>query len=184
MARSKKPASEAGTSMAKSDGPAQSAPPPSRASVRMYRQGLGDCFLIMLAKQDGSAWRMLIDCGVILGTKDVNERMREVIANLEDDTGGRVDVLVISHEHYDHVAAFAALNASFCSDSERRAEGQLQVGEVWFAWTEDPDDALGQKLSKARAAQVNRLAAMIGQLQSGNRPMSPATATMANGLAG
>ena len=56
-----------------------------------------------------------------------------------------------------HVAAFAALGASFCGDHEKRAEGQLQVGEVWFAWTEDPDDALGQNLSKARAAQVNRL---------------------------
>ncbi len=143
-----------------------------QASVRMYRQGLGDCFLVTLPKQDGSAWRMLIDCGVILGTHDVNDRLREVIANLVEDTGGRVDVLVITHEHYDHVAAFAALSASFCGDSEKRADGQLQVGEVWFAWTEDPDDPLGQKLNKARAVQVNRLAAMVGQLQSNNRMSS------------
>jgi Metallo-beta-lactamase superfamily len=148
----------------------------------MYRQGLGDCFLITLPKQDGNLWRMLIDCGVILGTQDVNDRMREAIANIVEDTGGRVDVLVITHEHYDHVAAFAGLKASFCSDTQKRTDGQLQVGEVWFAWTEDPDDPLGQKLSKARAEQVNRLAAMVGQLQS-NKGMSPATTRMANGVA-
>jgi hypothetical protein len=140
----------------------------------MYRQGLGDCFLITLPKQNGDPWHMLIDCGVILGTPDVNKRLLEVIGSLVADTGGRVDVLVITHEHYDHVAAFAGLSTSFCADSEKRNDDQLQVGEVWFAWTEDPNDTLGQKLNKARAAQVNQLAAMIGQLQSDNK-MSPAT---------
>src|SRR6266850_408320 len=77
-----------------------------RASVRMYRQGLGDCFLITLRKQQGTPWRMLIDCGVILGTPDSFDRLREVVQNLVDDTEGHVDVLVVTHEHYDHVAAF------------------------------------------------------------------------------
>src|SRR2546421_2339944 len=78
-----------------------------RASVRMYRQGLGDCFLVTLPKQDGTSWRMLIDCGVILGTKDTGARLKEVVENLADDTGGRVDVVVVTHEHYDHVSGFA-----------------------------------------------------------------------------
>jgi hypothetical protein len=177
MAGSKKP-----MPTAKSKGRASSAPGVGRASVRMYRQGLGDCFLITMPKEDGNPWRMLIDCGVILGTQDVNDRLREAIANIVEDTGGRVDVLVITHEHFDHVAAFAGLKTSFCADNEKRADGQLQVGEVWFAWTEDPDDPLGQKLNKARADQVNRLAAMVGQLQSSNREMSPATKDMANGV--
>src|SRR5260370_26706561 len=85
-----------------------------RASVRMYRQGLGDCFLVTLRREDGTPWRMLIDCGVILGTPDTTERLKEVIANLVADTGGRLDVLVITHEHYDHVAAFAAVPNLFC----------------------------------------------------------------------
>src|SRR5437870_11551812 len=109
-----------------------------RASVRMYRQGLGDCFLVTLPRQDGTSWRMLIDCGVILGTKDTGARLKEVVENLADDTGGRVDVLVITHEHYDHVAAFAGPPKLFCGEHEMPEKGQLQVGEVWFAWTEDP----------------------------------------------
>ncbi len=154
----------------------------ARAAVRMYRQGLGDCFLITLPKQDRSLWHMLIDCGVILGTKDVNDRLSEVIADIAADTGGRVDVLVITHEHYDHVAAFAGLKDLFCAGDNERKDGQLQVGEVWFAWTEDPDDPLGQKLNKARATQVNQLAAMVGQLQSSNRAMSPTTSAMVAGI--
>jgi hypothetical protein len=61
---------------------------PSRASVRMYRQGLGDCFLVTLPKQQGAAWRMLIDCGVILGTEDTGARLQEVVSNLAEDTAG------------------------------------------------------------------------------------------------
>ncbi len=35
-----------------------------RASVRMYRLGVGDCFLVSLPRADGTTFRMLIDCGV------------------------------------------------------------------------------------------------------------------------
>jgi hypothetical protein len=153
-----------------------------RASVRMYRQGLGDCFLITLRTQQGTPWRMLIDCGVILGTPNSFDRLKEVVQNLADDTEGRVDVLVVTHEHYDHVAALAAEPKLFCGDHETRAPSQLQVGEVWFAWTEDPGDAQGRKLSKARADQVNRLAAMVATVQS-NRAMTPATREVAKGVA-
>src|SRR6266478_1344354 len=165
--------------------PHNGAPVPSlgRASVRMYRQGLGDCFLVTLPKEDGTPWRMLIDCGVILGTKDTGARLAEVVENLAHDTGGRVDVLVVTHEHYDHVAAFAGPPKLFCGQHESRQEGQLQVGEVWFAWTEDFGDPLGRKLSKARADQVNRLAAMVSGLQSSNQRVSAATSQMADSLA-
>ncbi|MGA8759993.1 MAG: hypothetical protein WB611_27480 [Stellaceae bacterium] len=183
MAQSKKPASQTQPPTNGTEGQASSTPALGRAAVRMYRQGLGDCFLITLPKQDRAPWHMLIDCGVILGTPSVNDRLSEIIADIAADTGGRVDILVITHEHYDHVAAFAGLNGLFCGSDQQRKDGQLQVGKVWFAWTEDPDDSLGQKLNKVRAAQVNQLAAMVGQLQSSNRAMSSQTKTMADGVA-
>src|SRR5215471_1091491 len=182
MAQSKRSASKAKPETSGSESRSTSTPAAVRTSVRMYRQGLGDCFLITLPKQDRSPWHILIGCGVILGTQNVNERLSEVIADLVSETGGWVDVLVITHEHYDHVAAFAGLNSLFCASDQERKDGQLQVGEVWFAWTEDPEDPLGQKLRKARAAQVNQLAGMLGQLQSGDREMSPVTGAMAAGI--
>ncbi len=182
MAQTTKPAPKAKPATNGSQDQVSSTPAPGRALVRMYRQGLGDCFLITLPRKDRTAWHMLIDCGVILGTEKVNDRLSEVIADIAADTGGRVDVLVITHEHYDHVAAFAGLNSLFCGNGQQPKDGQLQVAEVWFAWTEDPDDPLGQKLNKARATQVNQLAAMVGQLQSSNHTMSPATSAMADGV--
>jgi len=33
-------------------------------TVRMYRHGLGDCFLLTLPKNDGSPFHIMIDCGL------------------------------------------------------------------------------------------------------------------------
>jgi len=82
MPRSRTAAPKAKSSTAGSKGRASSTPAAGRALVRMYRQGLGDCFLITLPKRDGSPWHMLIDCGVILGTKDVRRTSTTVCARL------------------------------------------------------------------------------------------------------
>src|SRR5262249_15398001 len=78
----KAPSTAAANQSAGTKARASSASATGLASVRMYRQGLGDCFLITLPKPNGDPWRMLIDCGVILGTPDVNKRLLEVIANV------------------------------------------------------------------------------------------------------
>jgi len=144
------------------------APALPRVAVRMYRQGLGDCFLVTLRREDGTPWRMLIDCGVILGTPATTDRLTEVIEHLIADSGGRIDVLVITHEHYDHVAAFAAVPDLFCAGDAKPRLDQLQVGEVWFAWSEDPGDPLGSKLRKTRAEQITKLSAMVAGLRARN----------------
>jgi beta-lactamase superfamily II metal-dependent hydrolase len=181
MQRSRKPASAAQPQAAPAA--AQALP---RVAVRMYRQGLGDCFLVTLRREDGTPWRMLIDCGVILGTADTAKRLTEVIANLVADSGGRIDVLVITHEHYDHVAAFAAVPNLFCADEAQRRPEQLQIGEVWFAWSEDPGDPLGNKLRKTRSEQINKLAGMVAGLRARNAagPASEAVESVATLLGG
>lgn len=108
-----------------------------RAKVRMYRQGLGDCFLITLPRENGSPFYILIDCGVILGTSDAGTKMKKVVQNIHDTTGGKVDVLVATHEHWDHLSGFLQAKELF---------QKLAVGTVWLAWTEDPDDVLARKL--------------------------------------
>ncbi|HEY0553561.1 MAG TPA: MBL fold metallo-hydrolase, partial [Thermoanaerobaculia bacterium] len=80
--------------------------PPAGVKVRMYRQGLGDCFLLAFATGAERPFYMLIDCGVLLGTPDGGDRMRQVAASLRDSTGGRIDVLVATHQHWDHLSGF------------------------------------------------------------------------------
>src|SRR5215217_7857940 len=59
---------------------APGSPKKFRARVRMYRQGLGDCFLITF-RQGGKPFHVLIDCGVLVGTADT---MKKVVAHIRD----------------------------------------------------------------------------------------------------
>jgi hypothetical protein len=135
---------------AKKKTPAKANPAPAspRISVRMYRQGLGDCFLITFPGASGKPFYMLIDCGVVLGTPDPTTRMAEVIGDVAKVTGGRIDVLVATHEHWDHVSGFVQVRDQF---------DKLTIGQVWVAWTEDPADPLAKKLRAERRTAENAL---------------------------
>ena len=80
----------------------------------MYRQGLGDCFLIALPRSDGSTrpFYLMIDCGVVLGTADPNTIMTKVMDHIVSTTGGQIDLLVATHEHWDHLSGFVQAKPS------------------------------------------------------------------------
>lgn len=105
--------------------------------VRMYRQGLGDCFLLTLPRENGVPYYIMIDCGVILGTSDATTIMQDVVADIIMTTGGHIDLLLATHEHWDHLSGFVQARESFT---------KLQVDQVWLGWTEDPADPRAQKL--------------------------------------
>src|SRR5262245_19608693 len=78
-----------------------------RAKIRMYRQGLGDCFLITLPRTSGDRpYYVLIDCGVVLGTADASNKMTNVVENIATVTKGEIDLLLATHEHWDHLSGF------------------------------------------------------------------------------
>ncbi|MDZ4799846.1 MAG: hypothetical protein SGI92_16940 [Bryobacteraceae bacterium] len=132
-------------------------------TVRMYRQGLGDCFLVTLPGVHGP-FHMLIDCGVVLGTEKPEAKMKPVVQDIIDFTGGRLDVLAVTHEHWDHVSGFLQANDLFTS-------GKLKVGEVWFAWTEDPKNKMGQRLRAERQARIQQLRAAVNGLTAAAESM-------------
>jgi glyoxylase-like metal-dependent hydrolase (beta-lactamase superfamily II) len=133
------------------------------ARVRMYRHGLGDCFLLTFPRPRGRDFQVLIDCGVILGTPNGSDVIAEVVESLKTETDHNgtptVDVLVATHEHWDHLSAFADAQEEF---------DDFSIGQVWLAWTEDPHDTRAKQLRKDRAAKVHALqlglAHMRGQL--------------------
>lgn len=120
--------------------------------VRMYGQGLGDCFLLAFprarpagADAAGASARpvyVLIDCGVIGGTPDGPNRMKRIVRDIKeatrddavrDDAGhpmGHLDLLVVTHEHWDHVSGFV---------QARDEWAQIRVDTLWMAWTESDD---------------------------------------------
>ncbi|MFT4254641.1 MAG: hypothetical protein QM608_19410 [Caulobacter sp.] len=130
-----------------------------RAKVRMYRHGLGDCLLVRLARDGDRDFNILIDCGVILGTKDARTKINTVMENVVAETGNVIDLLVVTHAHGDHVSGFLQAEAIF---------RKLEVGQVWMAWTEDPDDSFAKSLLDARGRRgaVDALQAVAGQMQA------------------
>src|SRR4051812_1768682 len=104
--------------------------------VRMYRQGLGDCFLLTFPGAAGPFY-VLIDCGVILGTAKPEEVMGQVARDIADTTGNHLHLVVATHEHWDHLSGFLQAQKVF--------DG-IKIDEVWFAWTEDPADELAGRL--------------------------------------
>ena len=111
--------------------------------VRMYNVGFGDCFLIEAPNGDDAVVRILVDCGSIaapasLAMSDVVETL---LSDVTDSNGKpRIDVVVCTHRHADHVSGFS-----------RAAWKDLQVKEVWFPWTEDPKDDAARSIRETQS---------------------------------
>jgi hypothetical protein len=131
--------------------------PGYRAKIRMYRQGLGDCFLISLPRTGGGRpYYVMIDCGVILGTADPGTKMTAVVENIIAVTQGEIDLLIATHEHWDHLSGFVQAKDSF---------DKLKVHEVWLGWTEDSNDELSKKLKAEKGAALAALRMGLSRLQ-------------------
>src|SRR6266545_1878611 len=105
--------------------------------VRMYRQGLGDCYLITFGT-GAAARHVLIDCGT-LGTTTNNNSMRDIVASIRAVTGDHLDLVVATHEHKDHLSGFASRKEDF---------SDMTIDRFWVGWTENPADQTAQALKK------------------------------------
>ena len=120
--------------------------------VRMYRQGLGDCFLLTLSR-DGADTHVLVDCGVV-GRPDAAEAMRAVARDISDATGGHLHLVVATHTHWDHVSGFADAADVF---------GTMTFGEVWLPSSENPGNEGARAIRARRRGLVTRLRAVAGK---------------------
>ena len=117
--------------------------------VRMYRQGLGDCFLLTCSDGNGES-HLLIDCGVLKGTGDAEKRMQMWLRacttrRTEGSTGS-------SSRTSTGITCPGFLQAGAIFDT-------FEVGEVWLAWTEDPQDELANELRQRKQKRLNGIVA-------------------------
>jgi beta-lactamase superfamily II metal-dependent hydrolase len=132
--------------------------PVGGAAVRMYRTGgLGDCFLLAFGRAAGDASYVLIDCGVFLGTPNSKERMQEVAEDIKQATNGKLDVVVATHEHWDHLSGF-----QYAEDIFRT----MAIGEIWVAWTEDRQNPLARQLQDHRKKALQALTTAVTKLNA------------------
>ena len=138
--------------------------------VRMYRQGLGDCFLVTFSNADGQKHHMLIDCGVLPFSKGGNQRLDSIAENILAECGRQLNTVIATHEHADHISGFKTAAEIFGLDPEKEPNQPVQVEKVWLAWTENIGDPQVKKiiekanaLSLAIAASVNGMDAESSQ---------------------
>lgn len=128
-------------------------PAPNTVAIRLYGQGLGDCFLLAFPKPEAprDPAYFVIDCGIAKGTPEEKERMRAVVQDIQAATGGKIDVLAVTHQHYDHISGFLHAR-DLWEDRET-----LRVASVWLPWTENLKDEEARGLQKTRNS-LNRAA--------------------------
>src|SRR5215207_5536213 len=123
-------------------------------AVRMYNMGFGDAFRVTV-RQGRKQWRMLVDCGVHShgAARPLTRSVEAMVADLAADGpagGPKLDVVVATHHHADHIAGFAL-----------EPWEQVEVAEVWVPFVEDRDDPDAIRLRQAHTDTARRLQALV-----------------------
>jgi beta-lactamase superfamily II metal-dependent hydrolase len=137
-------------------------------TIRMYNVGFGDAFLVRIPVGSGQR-KILFDCGSIEAAENV--AMKDVVQRIVQDATDadgkpRIDVVVATHRHKDHVSGF-----------ESAAWAGVEVQEVWMPWTEHPTDPEARKI---RTTQAGLALALDSSLST--RPAAAAEAARARSI--
>ncbi len=135
--------------------------PETNVSVRMYNVGFGDCFVVTVSRGD-QTWRMLVDCGVhsqghakVDGvSRTIAEVVKALIADLTAVTPAgtppRLDVVVATHHHQDHITGFGVADWD-----------GVDVGEVIIPFVENTADKDAQVLRNSLVSTATKLNGII-----------------------
>ena len=118
--------------------------------VRAYNVRFGDCILVSFTS--GSTDKhILIDFGNAPGgvrsQGGINDVFEPVARDLARITGKRIDLLIMSHEHLDHMEGFFSQKAIF---------NEFEIGDVWMSAMSAPD--YYQRFPQCEPEQRARLA--------------------------
>ena len=136
---------------------------PTSVSIRMYNVGFGDCFLLTF-NYPRTARHMLVDYGSTSAPKHVpktgrnSNYMERVAKDIEAVCEGKLDVVVATHRHRDHISGFSTAAGT------GKIIASLKPSYVIQPWTEDP------------RAKVNAMSATASVYTSGKADPKQMTA--------
>jgi glyoxylase-like metal-dependent hydrolase (beta-lactamase superfamily II) len=117
-------------------------------SVRMYKmKELGDCFLLHFQEGDRNS-HVLIDCGSFRNSEKSKTHIKAVVDNIREELQGKkLDVVVGTHQHNDHMSGFAHCKEDFSK----------MVEQVWLSWLDDPKDPFARRIQRDQKGLVDQL---------------------------
>jgi hypothetical protein len=137
--------------------------------IRMYRQGLGDCFLLTFMRDGKDDFNMLIDCGLLQATSNSKAIMQAVAENIEatlqvrdgdgDEKKRWLDVVVLTHEHADHISGFS-------KDQAQSVFDRMDFGQVWASWMDNENHPKYKAVRERFRKQVAGLKAALKKMKS------------------
>jgi hypothetical protein len=103
----------------------------------------------------------------------MDEVVAQIVEDVTDADGvARIDLVVGTHRHRDHVSGFAQPHWS-----------AVEVGEVWMPWTEDPKDPIATRIRERQSAVARALALAVEQLAADAPERALAENALANARA-
>lgn len=148
---------------------------PVSATLFAYQVGFGDCFLLRFTYADGDRRHMLIDFGTTGIPADAERsRMLDVAVDIrakvrEKNPEARLDVVVATHRHADHISGFATRPDGSGSGDVIRGLKPRVVVQPWTEAPEapldwiGPEDDVGGKAFSRRLASLAAMQAVAGQ---------------------
>ena len=137
--------------------------------VRLFDVGLGDCIYCRIPKahKNGRDFHILIDCGTLSATTYLASAVDRLKTMLPSIGGKRhVDLLVVTHEHKDHMAGFGM-----------KLWDGVSFGAIWMTAAMDPKHPQAEKAKKLHAFAADAMAQALRL----NLALGPELTELANG---
>jgi ribonuclease BN (tRNA processing enzyme) len=142
---------------------------PTELSLRAYRVGFGDCFLLTFHYPSIDR-HVLIDFGSTAAFPgQSSDAMLKIAKDIRATCGGKLHAVIVTHRHRDHLSGFAMTKDGKGPGAEIAA---CVPDLVLQPWTEDPKaapDALGPTSPRSRAkgfvASLNRMHEVSANVQ-------------------